>query len=76
MQAKGINITQRQQPVDGGWASRSGGTPLAAPEHKISRLRGDKKDDKPLHPSWEAKRRLKEKESAGIVPSQGKKIKF
>lgn len=29
-----------------------------------------------LHPSWEAKRRLKEKQSIGIVPSQGKKIKF
>jgi hypothetical protein len=29
-----------------------------------------------LHPSWEAKRRLKEKQSIGIVTSQGKKIKF
>lgn len=29
-----------------------------------------------LHPSWEAKRRLKEKQSVGIVASQGKKIKF
>jgi hypothetical protein len=29
-----------------------------------------------LHPSWEAKRRMKEKESIGIVASQGKKIKF
>ena len=29
-----------------------------------------------LHPSWEAKRRLKEKQSIGIVASQGKKIKF
>lgn len=33
-------------------------------------------NDKPLHPSWEAKRKLKEKESGGIVPSVGKKIKF
>ncbi|EAU85862.2 hypothetical protein CC1G_12320 [Coprinopsis cinerea okayama7 len=31
--------------------------------------------NKPLHPSWEAKKKLKEKQS-GIVPSQGKKIKF
>ncbi|PSR74804.1 hypothetical protein PHLCEN_2v9518 [Hermanssonia centrifuga] len=31
---------------------------------------------KPLHPSWEAKRKLKEKESASIVRSQGKKIVF
>jgi hypothetical protein len=29
-----------------------------------------------LHPSWEAKRKLKEKQSVGIVPSQGKKITF
>ena len=29
-----------------------------------------------LHPSWEAKRKLKEKLNAGIVPAQGKKIKF
>lgn len=29
-----------------------------------------------LHPSWEAKRKLKEKQSIGIVASQGKKIKF
>ncbi|TFK27741.1 Bud-site selection protein [Coprinopsis marcescibilis] len=31
---------------------------------------------KGLHPSWEAKRKLKEKERDAIVPSQGKKIKF
>lgn len=34
------------------------------------------KDDKPLHPSWEAKRRLKEKLNPSIVPGQGKKITF
>ncbi|EIN12616.1 Bud-site selection protein [Punctularia strigosozonata HHB-11173 SS5] len=32
--------------------------------------------DRPLHPSWEAKKRLKEKQSMGIVPAQGTKIKF
>lgn len=35
-----------------------------------------KKDDQPLHPSWEAKRKLKEKQSLVIMPSQGTKIKF
>jgi hypothetical protein len=30
----------------------------------------------PLHPSWEAKKRLKEKTKPSIVPSQGKKIVF
>jgi hypothetical protein len=29
-----------------------------------------------LHPSWEAKRRLKERERVGIVPGNGTKITF
>lgn len=33
-------------------------------------------DDRPLHPSWIAKLRMKEKTSAVIVPSQAKRIKF
>jgi len=33
-------------------------------------------DDLELHPSWIAKRRMKEKSSAAIIPSQGKRIKF
>ncbi|KAI0004531.1 BUD22-domain-containing protein [Russula compacta] len=33
-------------------------------------------DDRPLHPSWVAKMRMKERSSAVIVPSQGKRIKF
>ncbi|KAJ2930921.1 hypothetical protein H1R20_g6181, partial [Candolleomyces eurysporus] len=40
-----------------------------------SKLKKDNKD-KALHPSWEAKRKLKEKQSDAIVASQGKKIKF
>ena len=36
----------------------------------------ERKEERSLHPSWEAKRKLKEKESASIVPSRGKKIKF
>ncbi|KAI0712177.1 Bud-site selection protein [Earliella scabrosa] len=34
------------------------------------------KEEKALHPSWEAKRKLKEKLNPGIVPPQGKKIIF
>lgn len=33
-------------------------------------------DDRPLHPSWAAKMRMKERSSAVIVPSQGKRIRF
>lgn len=51
------------------------GEGFKAPEP--SKLKKDNKDkDKPLHPSWEAKRKLKEKQNDAIVPSQGKKIKF
>lgn len=32
--------------------------------------------EKPLHPSWEAKKKLKEKQNPGIVAAQGKKITF
>ena len=35
-----------------------------------------KAKEKALHPSWEAKRKLKEKLNPGIVPPQGKKIIF
>jgi hypothetical protein len=34
------------------------------------------REERPLHPSWEAKKKQKEKQSAGILPPQGKKIKF
>ena len=37
---------------------------------------GRKREERALHPSWEAKRKLKEKQGDGILPSQGKKIKF
>jgi BUD22 len=36
----------------------------------------NKEGEKPLHPSWEAKKKLKEKQSFGILPAQGKKIRF
>ncbi|GJE97132.1 Bud-site selection protein [Phanerochaete sordida] len=35
-----------------------------------------KTDDKPLHPSWEAKRKLKEKQNPAFAAPQGKKIVF
>jgi len=39
-------------------------------------LKKPRREDKALHPSWEAKKRMKEKESAAIVPPVGKKIVF
>lgn len=40
-----------------------------------AKVKAAPKEEK-LHPSWEAKKRLKEKEQIGILPAQGKKIKF
>jgi hypothetical protein len=53
-----------------GWGQRRIGP------NKIPSSKSETKADQSLHPSWEAKRKLKQKESAGIMPSQGTKIKF
>ncbi|KAF9516436.1 hypothetical protein BS47DRAFT_662974 [Hydnum rufescens UP504] len=74
--------------LDGGWKGGAenakarmvtGGTPL--PKGVPPRTgKGGKKETGTalgaLHPSWEAKRKMKEKEKIAIVPAQGKKIKF
>ncbi|KAF9648027.1 Bud-site selection protein [Thelephora ganbajun] len=39
-------------------------------------LKKPRREDKALHPSWEAKKKMKEKESAAIIPPAGKKIVF
>ena len=39
-------------------------------------LKKPRREDKPLHPSWEAKKKMKQKESAAIIPPAGKKIVF
>ncbi|KAF8908872.1 Bud-site selection protein [Gymnopilus junonius] len=62
----------QERPIDAGWGGRS----ERASVNKPSESKADKKSEKALHPSWEAKRRLKEKERVGIVPGQGTKIKF
>ncbi|PCH40085.1 Bud-site selection protein [Wolfiporia cocos MD-104 SS10] len=59
-------------PIDKDWSKNR--SPAAA-THSSAKP-PQKRDDKPLHPSWEAKRRLKEKLNPSIVPAQGKKITF
>ncbi|PPQ80981.1 hypothetical protein CVT25_015134 [Psilocybe cyanescens] len=76
---RGKGVQQQHQPVDSGWTGRTNGASAASsfkPKPPASKPDLKKDGEKPLHPSWEAKRRLKEKESVGIVPSQGTKIKF
>jgi hypothetical protein len=72
---RGKAVAQQHQPVDGGWAGRAKGASGGSNVVSKPTAKPDTKEQK-LHPSWEAKRKLKEKESVGIVPSQGKKIKF
>ena len=39
-------------------------------------LEESRREDKPLHPSWEAKKKMKKKEAAVIMPPTGKRIVF
>lgn len=79
--ASGVAIPKH---LDGGW---KGGAENAKARPTASALapRGGKaRGGKPeaggapgaLHPSWEAKRKMKEREQLAIVPGQGTKIKF
>ena len=52
-------------------AARSGGGVDGQPLLKKSG-----REDKALHPSWQAKKKTKEMESAAIIPPAGKKIMF
>lgn len=80
----GKDRPQYHQGKDSGWSKRPEPTNnVNASRNVLSALpprRGARPtaqtEEKPLHPSWEAKRKLKEKESASIVASQGKKIVF
>ncbi|KIY45596.1 Bud-site selection protein, partial [Fistulina hepatica ATCC 64428] len=55
-----------QQQQDSGRGSRPGQVPAATPAPV----------QKPIHPSWEAKRRLKEKQTVVIQSAQGKRVVF
>jgi hypothetical protein len=77
--------TEGAQVVDGGWGARgaSAGKPQTqatvqgqAKPHAPARTHAMADKDVGLHPSWAAKKALKEKMGSGIVPSQGKKIVF
>ncbi|CCM03541.1 uncharacterized protein FIBRA_05675 [Fibroporia radiculosa] len=57
---------------DNGWSKNTQIAATAPPAQVTAR----RTDDKPLHPSWEAKRKLKEKMNPSILPPQGQKIVF
>lgn len=68
--APGARSSFNAPPSDRGWSNNrqsTAGSALAAAKQK---------EDRPLHPSWEAKKRLKEKLNPVILAPQGKKITF
>jgi len=78
--ATGANVTKpsMNERIPHRWPSTAQGAndhSAASSSHNSKRDMGAK-GVKPLHPSWEAKRKLKEKDRVAIVPSQGKKITF
>jgi hypothetical protein len=60
--------------TDSGYGGRI--TAKSAGDNGKPPLKKPRGEEKPLHPSWEAKKKVKEKESAAIVPPVGKKIVF
>ncbi|KII90854.1 hypothetical protein PLICRDRAFT_52558 [Plicaturopsis crispa FD-325 SS-3] len=72
-------VQQHHQQADAGWGQRKNHDPnpsnFTAPRPAAS-VPPRARIETGLHPSWEAKRKLKEKQSAGILPAQGTKIKF
>jgi hypothetical protein len=67
--ARRVTGGQSNKP-DMGWAGRQDGASVEATG------RSHQDNGEKLHPSWAAKKAMKEKESIVILPSQGKKIKF
>ena len=61
----------RRSPAGASWAVAA----AAAAREERERAQAQEKS-RPIHPSWEAKKKLKEKEAAAMVPSQGKKLVF
>ncbi|KAF8895384.1 Bud-site selection protein [Infundibulicybe gibba] len=71
------SVPQFRQQADTGWGQRTDQAAISSTSVRQNRTEpADRRGTQALHPSWEAKKRLKEREHAGIVPSQGKKIKF
>jgi hypothetical protein len=74
------NLKVRRGPEE--WSRKRGDTfdrsttSNSVPRSEDSHRQTKKHEERPLHPSWVAKRQMKEKQTLGIVPSQGTKIKF
>jgi hypothetical protein len=59
-----------------GWAKRNKLSTERVPRGETPPKTTSTLERRPLHPSWEAKKKLKEKQSVEIVSAQGKKIRF
>jgi len=73
---RGQAIPHRRLPDSSKPSSRSRKADNVSTRHTSHLRQSGGVDDRPLHPSWIAKMRMKEKSDAAIVPSQAKRIKF
>lgn len=67
---------QTDSGYQGRIAAKSGVVDGGGRVHGRPPLKKPRQEERALHPSWEAKKRLKKKESAAIIPPVGKKIVF
>jgi hypothetical protein len=72
----GQAIPHRRLPDSSKHSSRARKADDVSTKHTSHLRKSGGVDDRPLHPSWIAKIRMKEKSDAAIVPSQAKRIKF
>jgi len=70
--------SQQYQQPDSGWSNNRSNNPSATkPREPPPRAAAPQQEERPLHPSWEAKKKLKERQNAAIVPiPAGRRIVF
>jgi hypothetical protein len=67
---------ERPKQTDSGYGGRTTVKSGGGKGDGESPLKKSRREDKPLHPSWEAKKKLKKRESGAITPPAGKRIVF
>jgi hypothetical protein len=66
---------ERSKQTDSGYGGRTAAKSGGGRGDRQSPLKKSRREDEPLRPSWEAKKKLK-RESAAITPPAGKRIVF
>ncbi|KAH9065429.1 Bud-site selection protein [Lactarius vividus] len=73
---QGSQAVSHSRPTGSRQYERANKWEVVSNSHTPREQKARRVDNLALHPSWEAKRRMKEKSSAAIIPAQGKRIKF